>query len=87
MLEEKLEAFLAHLEEQGIEISGETAFLCNDGVVLFIPNEEGKVDIVVVRNLTKLDYDLGITDKEVELWGTTAEIMQELGGGEDGGDR
>ena len=84
MVEDKIILLLEELEKQGIELSGESAVLCNDGVVLFIPNEEGKVDIVVVRNLVKLDYEIGITDKDVELWGTTAELMQELGGDEDG---
>ena len=45
-----------------------------------MPNERGKVDIGVVRNLVKLDYTLGITDKDVELWSTAGELMQELGG-------
>ena len=53
---------------------------------MFMPNEEGKVDIGVVRNLVKLDYTLGITDKDVELWKTAGELMQELGGMEDGRD-
>ena len=79
MVEDKINLFLEELEKRGIEIAGETAILCNDGVVMFMPNEEGKVDIGVVRNLVKLDYSLGITDKDVELWTTTADILQELG--------
>ena len=79
MVDDKINLFLEELEKQGIEIAGETAILCNDGVVMFMPNEEGKVDIGVVRNLVKLDYSLGITDKDVELWTTTADILQELG--------
>lgn len=86
MVEDKINLFLEELEKQGIEIAGETAILCNDGVVMFIPNEEGKVDIGVVRNLVKLDYSLGITDKDVELWKTSGELMQELGGMENGRD-
>lgn len=86
MVEDKINLFLEELEKQDIEIAGETAILCNDGVVMFMPNEEGKVDIGVVRNLVKLDYTLGITDKDVELWGTAGEIMQELGGVENGRD-
>ena len=30
--------------------------------------------------LKKIDYNLGITEAELELWGTTIGIMQELGG-------
>ena len=78
MLEEKITAFLEYLKNQGIEITGETTFICNDGAVLFILNEQGGVDIVVVRTPVKVDYTLGITDKEVELWTTTAEIVKEM---------
>lgn len=78
MVEEKIELFLGELEKQEIEITGETAILCNDGVVMFMPNEEGKVDIGVVRNLVKLDYTLGITDSDVELWRTVGSIVKEM---------
>ena len=79
-IEEKITLFLEELEKQGIEIAGETAFICNDGAVLFAPNERGAVDIILVRNPIKIDYTLDITDKEVELWTTTAEILKELEG-------
>lgn len=79
-VEEKLSLFLEELQNREIEIHGETAFICKDGVVLFIPNERGTVDIMLVRNPVQIDYELGITDQEVEMWKTTAEIMQELGG-------
>jgi hypothetical protein len=78
MVEDKINLFLEELEKRGIEISGETAFICNDGAVLFSPNENGAVDILVVRNPVKIDYELGITDKEVELWKTTADIIKEM---------
>ena len=77
-LEEKVALFLDEVEKQGIEITGETAFMCNDGAVLFIPNERGAVDIILVRNPIKIDYTLDITDQEVELWKTTGEILNEL---------
>lgn len=79
-VEEKITLFLEELEKRGVEITGETAFICNDGAVLFAPNERGAVDIFLVRNPVKIDYTLGITDKEVELWTTTGEILKELGG-------
>mgnify|MGYP000166534116 CR=1 FL=1 len=50
-MEEKLDKFLAYLEENGVEISGETAFKCDDGIVLFSPNEGGGVDIAIIRNV------------------------------------
>lgn len=77
-VEEKISKFLEELETRGIEIAGETAFICNDGAVLFSPNERGAVDIILVRNPVKIDYTLGITDKDVELWVTTEEILKEL---------
>ena len=80
MVEEKINLFLEELETQGIEINGETAFICNDGAVLFSPNENEAVDIILVRNPIHINYDLGITDKDIELWKTTGELMQALGG-------
>jgi len=82
-VEEKVNLFLEELEKQGIEITGETAFICNDGAVLFSPNERGAVDIILVRNPVKIDYTLGITDQDVELWATTDEILKEMEGTED----
>lgn len=82
-VEEKINSFLEELEKRGIEITGETAFICNDGAVLFSPNERGAVDIILVRNPVKIDYTLGITDQEVELWATTDEILKEMEGTED----
>lgn len=83
-MEEKLDKFLAYLEENGVEISGETAFKCDDGIVLFSPNEGGGVDIAIIRNVIELNYSLGITDADVNLFNTEVGIMQELGGSEDG---
>ena len=80
MVEDKINLFLEELENRGIEIHGETAFICNDGAVLFSPNENGGVDIMLVRNPVNIDYTLGITEKEVELWKITADLMCELGG-------
>lgn len=79
-VEEKVNLFLEELEKQGIEITGETAFICNDGAVLFSPNERGAVDIILVRNPVKIDYTLGITDQDVEFWATTDEILKEMEG-------
>lgn len=80
MVEDKINLFLEELEKRNIQITGETAFICKDGAVLFVPNERGAVDIMLVRNPVHIDYELGITEKDVELWNTTGELMQELGG-------
>ena len=77
-MEEKLDKFLAYLEEIGVVISGETAFKCDDGIVLFSPNEGGGVDIAIIRNVIELNYNLGITDADVNLFNTEVGIMQEL---------
>lgn len=79
-MEEKLDKFLSFLEENNIEISGETAFKCDDGIVLFSPNDEGGVDIAIIRNVIELNYNLGITDADVNLFNTEVGIMQGLGG-------
>lgn len=83
-MEEKLDKFLSFLEESSIEISGETAFKCDDGIVLFSPNAEGGVDIAIIRNVVELNYNLGITDADVNLFNMEVGIIQELGGSEDG---
>lgn len=82
MVEDKLNLFLEELEKQGVEIAGDTALVCNDSVVLFTPNDRGAVDIAIVTTVKKVDYNLGITEAELELWNTTTSIMQELGGEE-----
>ena len=80
MGEEGVPTVLEYLEENGVEISGETAFKCDDGIVLFSPNEGGGVDIAIIRNVVELNYNLGITDADVNLFNTEVGIMQELGG-------
>ena len=76
MVEDKINLFLEELEKRSIEIHGETAFICNDGAVLFSPNENSGVDIFVVRNPVHIDYDLGITDDDIALWKTIEDFME-----------
>lgn len=83
---DKISAFLEELEKRGMEIGGETCFICNDGAVLFAPNERGAVDITVVRNPVPINYTLGITDEDAQQWQTTEGLMNELGGSGNGGD-
>jgi len=77
VVEDKINLFLEELEKRYIEINGETAFICNDGAVLFSPNEDGGVDIFVVRNPVHIDYDLGITDEDIALWKSIEEFMED----------
>lgn len=81
---DKLDAFLAELERRGIQVSGDTAFLCNDGVVLFVQNDRGGVDVSIVKDPVPLDYSLGITDEDVDSWRATEELFEEIGGSENG---
>lgn len=83
---DKVGAFLEELEKRGIQISGETAFICNDGAVLFRLNERDAIDIILVRNPVPIDYTLGITDEEVQAWRDTEDLVEALGGAENGGD-
>lgn len=84
---DKLNAFLAELERRGIEISGDTAFLCNDGLVTFIQNDRGGVDVSIVPKVPIwVDYTLGITENDIEDWQNTEELFDALGGSENGGD-
>lgn len=81
MIEDKINSFLEELEKRNISINGETAFICKDGVVLFIPNEGGGVSITLVRNPVKVeDITLGVTDTDIEMWKATGELLEELGG-------
>lgn len=75
---DRLNDFFAELEKRGVQINGEAAFVCNDGVVLFSPNERGAVDVVIIRNAVHIDYTLGITDDDVRIW-RAAESLLELG--------
>jgi hypothetical protein len=77
MIEDKIGLFFDELKNRGIEISGETAFICKDGAVMIVPNDRGAVDIMIVRNPIHIDYELGITGQDVELWKTTEEVVQE----------
>ena len=86
MVEDKMIAFMDELERRGITVSGETCFICNDGAVLFSPNDKGGVDLILVRHPVKLDYSLGITDSDIELWRGTGELIEALGGKDNGGD-
>lgn len=80
---DKVNDFLAELENRGVQVSSETAFICNDGAVLFRLNERDAFDIILVRNPVKIDYTLGITDDEVRVWRDIEDLVEALGGSED----
>ena len=82
-MEEKLDKFLAYLEENGVEISGETAFKCDDGIVLFSPNEGGGVDIAVFYRYDVPGGPHGgngrISQKVISVFGGTGGIRASIG--------
>jgi len=78
-LMDKINLFFEEVEKRGIEVqAGQTAIVCNDGVVILSTNEDQNVDIMVVNNRLDLDYSLGITDAEVDQFKVVGEIMEEL---------
>jgi len=62
--------------------AGQTAIVCNDGVIILSTNEDQSVDIMVVNNRLDMDYNLGITDEEVTQFKVAGEIMEEINNGE-----
>lgn len=74
-------AFLEELEKRGIQISGETAFICNDGAVLFRLNERDDKYAVYLDAENTLDKDWGETLGV--NWDTVILIQPESEYGED----
>lgn len=76
---DKLNLFFEEMEKRKMEVqAGQTAIVCNDGVIIVSTNEEGSVDIMVINNRMDMDYSLGITDAEVTQFKVAGEIMEEL---------
>ena len=59
--------------ELGMSVQNKSGIWCK-------PNDGGGVDIAIIRNVIELNYNLGITDADVNLFNTEVGIMQELGG-------
>lgn len=76
---DKTDAFFEALEKAGIEFTGgQTAIVCNDGVVLVNVDEDEGVNAIFCNNKVEFDYELGITPEDVEQFNTVAGILEEF---------
>lgn len=83
---DKADNLLIALEKAGVEVGvGQTAIVCKDGVALItVDDESGACDLLLCN--TKVDfteYELGITQEDVEHFKTVAGIAVEMGLQED----
>ena len=77
---DKVNLFLEELDKRDMSVqAGQTAIVCNDGVVILSTNEDNNVDIMVVNNKVDMDYSLGITNEDVAQFKTVGEIMEGFG--------
>ena len=82
----KADKLFEALEKSGVEFGvGQTAIVCKDGVALItVDDESGACDLLLCN--TKVDfteYELGITQEDVEHFQTVAGIAVEMGLQED----
>ena len=83
---DKADNLFEALEKAGVEFGvGQTAIVCKDGVALItVDDESGSCDLLLCN--TKVDfteYELGITQEDVEHFQTVAGIAVEMGLQED----
>ena len=83
---DKADKLFEALEKAGVEFGvGQTAIVCKDGVALItVDDESGSCDLLLCN--TKVDfteYELGITQEDVEHFKTVAGIAVEMGLQED----
>lgn len=77
---DKTDEFFKALEKANIELTaGQTVIVCNDGAVMVdVDIDSGACDVIMCNNKIDFDYNLGITDEDVELFKTVAGVAQEL---------
>ena len=83
---DKADKLFEALEKAGVEFGvGQTAIVCKDGVALITGDDEsGACDLLLCN--TKVDfteYELGITEADIEHFQTVAGIAVEMGLQED----
>lgn len=83
---DKADKLFEALEKAGVEFGvGQTAIVCKDGVALItVDDESGACDLLLCN--TKVDfteYELGITEADIEHFQTVAGIAVEMGLQED----
>ena len=83
---DKADNLFEALEKAGVEFGvGQTAIVCKDGVDLITVDDDGGACDLLLCN-TEVDfteYDLGITQEDVEHFQTVAGIAVEMGLQED----
>lgn len=76
---DKADKFFEALEQAGVELTvGQTAIVCNDGVVLVDIDESGACDVIFCNTKVDFNYNLGITNEDVEAFKTVAGIAVEF---------
>lgn len=75
---DKMDAFFDAMEDAGVKIAeGQTAIICNDGVVLLTTDRDG-VNAVFCNRKMDFDYDLGITSEDIEIFNNMADIERNI---------
>ena len=74
---ETADSLLKALQDAGIEFGlGQTAVVCNDGVMFIAVSEEDEyVDINICNRKIEFDYDLNITKADIEEFNTELESL------------
>ena len=82
---DKADKLFEALEKAGVEFGvGQTAIVCKDGVALISVDEDsGACDLLLCNNKIDFNYNLGITNEDVEHFKTVAGIAVEMGLQED----
>lgn len=83
---DKADKLFEALEKAGVEFGvGQTAIVCKDGVALItVDDESGACDLLLCNNkIDFTEYELGITQEDVEHFQTVAGIAVEMGLQED----
>ena len=74
---DKLDAFFEAFQKSGKDISeGQTAIVCKDGVVLVTAENEG-VNVIFCNRRIDFDYELGITNADVQYFNDVMGIAAE----------
>lgn len=75
---DKVDNFFEALEKAGIEVTeGQTAIVCNDGVVLVDIDDTGACDVIFCNSKIEFNYSMNITPDDVEAFKTVAGTLVE----------
>ena len=76
-MEDKIIRLLDYLKSKGVELTGDTALVCNDGALLVTLNADESVDLHFCKTMRNLDFNLGITDEDIEKF-KVAESVEDV---------